>query len=64
MLCIAMLYRNAEANVTVLSCLSTVFHVILFTGHEDTVGSEKPESESRHNIDHAVQKTDYSDLCA
>lgn len=61
MLCIAMLYRNAEANVMVLSCLSTV---ILFTGHEDTVGSEKPESESRHNIHHAVQKTDYSDLCA
>ena len=59
MLCIARLYRKEQAHVTVLSHLNTVFHVILFTGHGDTVGSKK----SKHNTDHAVHKTDYSDLC-
>ena len=45
--------------MTVLSYLSTVLYVILFTGHGDTVSSER----SKHNTDHAVHKTDYSDLC-
>ena len=53
------LYRKEEADVTVLSYLSTVFYVNLFTGHGDTVSSER----SKHNTDHAVHKTDYSDLC-
>ncbi len=59
MLCIARLYRKEKANVIVLSYLSTVSHVILFTGHGDTVGFKK----SKHNTDHAVHKTNYSDLC-
>lgn len=60
MLCIARLYNKEEANVTVLSHLSTIFHVIRCTGHRDTVGSQK----SKHNTDHAVHKTDYhSDMC-
>ena len=59
MLCIARVYRKEEADVTVLSYLSTDFHVILFTGHRDTVGSKR----SKHNSNHAIHKTDYSKLC-
>ncbi len=59
MLCIARLYTKEEPNVTVLFHLSTIFHVILFTGHGDTVGSKK----SNHKTDHAVHKTDHSDFC-
>ncbi len=59
MLCIARLYAKEEANVPVLFCPSTIFHVILFTGHGDTVGSKK----SNHKTDHAVHKTDHSDFC-
>lgn len=59
MLCIVRLYRKEEANVTVLSHLSTVFLVILCKGHGDTVGCKK----SKHSTDHAAHKTDYSSLC-
>ncbi len=59
MLCIARLYRKEEADVTVLSYLSTVSYVILFTGHGDTVSSKR----SKHNTDHAVHETAIA-ICA